>query len=103
MKAKHVNTSVSIKGKNVASVRKWELLVEVVLTDGQRLSFHPNENVTVMPARDTSGKFLAKEYVLTAVVDGLDMAWSVTGRSALRNLKRALRDLTDTPAIAYAI
>lgn len=103
MKAKHVNTSVSVKGKNVASVRKWKLLVEVVLTDGQRLSYHPNENVTVMPARDVSGKFLAKEYVLTAVIDGLDVVWSVTGRSALRKLKDTLAGLTDTPAIAYAI
>ena len=103
MQAKHVNTSVSINGKNVASVRKWKLLVEVVLTDGQRLSFHPNENISVMPARDASGKFLAREYVLTAVIDGLDMVWSVTGRSALRSLKATLAGLTDTPAIAYAI
>ena len=103
MQAKHVNTSVSINGKNVASVRKWKLLVEVVLTTGERLSYHPNENVTVMPARDTNGKFLAKEYVLTAVIDGLDMVWSVTGRSALRNLKATLAGLTDTPAIAYTI
>lgn len=103
MQAKHVNTSVSINGKNVASVRKWKLLVEVVLTNGERLSFHPNENVSVMPARDAEGKFLAKEYVLTTVIDGLDMVWSVTGRSALRKLKATLRDLTDSPAIAYAI
>ena len=103
MQAKHVNTSVSINGKNVASVRKWKLLVEVVLTDGQRLSFHPNENISVMPARDANGKFLAREYVLTAVIDGLDMVWSVTGRSALRKLKATLQGLTDTPAIAYAI
>lgn len=103
MKAKHINTSVSIKGKNVASVRKWKLLVEVVLTDGQRLSFHPNENISVLPARDTEGKFLAREYVLTAVVDGLVMVWSVTGRTALRSLKRTLRGLTDSPITAYAI
>lgn len=103
MKAKHVNTSVSINGKNVASVRKWKLLVEVVLTDGQRLSFHPNENISVLPARDTEGKFLAREYVLTAVVEGLDMVWSVTGRTALRSLKATLQGLTDTPVTAYAI
>lgn len=103
MQAKHVNTTVSIKGKNVASVRKWKLLVEVVLTDGQRLSFHPNENISVMPARDARGKFLAKEYLVTAVIDGLDMVWSVTGRVAMRKLKATLAGLTDTPAIAYAI
>ena len=103
MRAKHVNTSVSINSKNVASVRKWKLLVEVVLSSGERLSFHPNENVSVMPARDSNGKFLAKEYLVTAVIDGLDMVWSVTGRVAMRKLKATLHGLTDTPAIAYAI
>ena len=103
MKAKHINTTVSIKGKNFTRVRKWRLLVEVVLTDGQSLTFHPEENISVMPARDASGKFLAREYVLAAVIDGVDMVWSVTGRAALRSLKRTLRGLSDSPAISYAI
>lgn len=103
MKAKHVNTTVSIKGKNITRVRKWRLLVEVELTDGQLLTFHPEENISVRPARDASGKFLAREYILAAAVDGVELVWSVTGRAALRKLKATLRGLTDSPAIAFAI
>lgn len=104
MQAKHIRAGVhSVGGKNIASVHRYGNTVGVNFTDGSTKRYHANTIVFVQPQRDKDGKFLPREYVLATVIDGVDMVWSVTGRAALRNLKRTLRGLTDSPAITYAI
>jgi len=96
MQAKNLNTRVSIKGSNVVKVRKWKLLVEAVLATGERLSFHPEQSVRVMPERDANGQFIPRNYLIMAVIDGLDVVFTVTGRKIARQWLKSMNADGDT-------
>lgn len=104
MQAKNIRPNIhSIKGKNVALVRNWKLLTEVVFSDGTRVSYFPTHNVTVQPARDAEGKFVARNYIIAMTVDGRDVVNTFTGRSVARSYLKVFRELFDPAATMVAL
>lgn len=95
MKAKNIRPGIhSIQGKNVASVRNWSLLTELVFSDGTRASYLPSAAVKVLPARDSSGKFVARNYIITWHIPNgsrSEFVRTVTGRSLAREVLRVMR------------
>ena len=103
MQAKNLNTRVSIKGSNVVKVRKWKLLVEAVLATGERLSFHPEQSVRVMPERDTNGQFIPRNYIIAMVENGRDVINTFTGRTVARRYLKIMRETIDPNAVLIAL
>ena len=104
MKAKDIRPGIhSIKGKNVALVRNWRLLTEVVFSDGTRVSFFPTHNVKVQPARDSGGKFVARNYIIAMTVNGRDVVKTFTGRSSARHYLKIARIVFDPAATMVAL
>ena len=104
MQAKDIRPGIhSIKGKNVALVRNWRLLTEVVFADGTRVSYFPTHNVKVHPARDSEGKFVARNYIIAMTVNGRDVVNTFTGRSVARRYLKLMRSVYDPKATMVAL
>lgn len=104
MKAKNIRPGIhSVQGKNVASVRNWALLTELVFSDGTRASYLPSAAVKVLPARDSSGKFIARNYIIVMVHNGKDVINTFTGREVARRYLKMFRNHYDINAKLIAL
>lgn len=104
MHAKNIRPGIhSIKGKNVAQVRNWRLLTEVVFTDGTRRSYFPTANVKVQPARNSDGTFIPRTYIIAMTFDGRDVVNTYSGRAEARRYLKLMRAVFDRNAVMIAL